>query len=319
MVSAAWGFRIQAEEIDPTLREDAQMRTETRAWISRLGALAIGTATLAVAGCGGSGSPSSSPASPASMPATSTSQTSSAADSLATRFNAGTAALLDTYDAAVRQYNVACCQGTNYDAEASAVRAYQAAGTTFTDGLARLTPPPSAAVALQTYIASVRGDLANSGEVLTAVLAHDPAAIRAAIHAGAASTAGYTATYNALLVALGVHGSDVVGYWDGFVTQHGPGTTTQRYFVEMTVKSSTPGATAGTTNYPDLHCSGQLQLSRAQGILHVYHEQITSGGQQCGSGGTIYATVLGGSMSWRWIATGIVVLGYLDHLQRPGY
>jgi hypothetical protein len=295
------------------------MRNPMGARSRMFGALAIGTAMLALAGCGGGSSTSSPATSPAPTPATDTTGTSTAADSLATRFNAETAALLDTYDIAVTQYNAACCRGTNYDAEASAVRAYQAAGTTFTDGLARLTPPPSAAVALQTYIASVRGDLANSGEVLRAVLARDPAAIRAAIHAGTASTAGHTATFNALLVALGVHDSDVVGYWDGFVTQHGPGTTTQRYFVEMTVTGSTQGATAGTTSYPSLHCSGQLQLSSAQTILHVYQEQITSGRKQCGGGGTIYATVLGGSMSWRWVAAGIVVIGALDHLQRPGY
>jgi hypothetical protein len=54
-------------------------------------------------------------------------------------------------------------------------------------------------------------------------------------------------------------------------------------------------------------------------LLHVYRERITSGPKQCGGGGTIYATVLGGSMSWRWVATGIVVVGELDHLQRPGY
>jgi hypothetical protein len=280
----------------------------------------MGTATLAFAGCGGGSSTSSSPAAAPSPTATSTTGTSTAAAAGVAQFNAKAAPLLDGFFAAAMRYGAACCRGTNYDAEASEIRAFQAANSTFSDGLARLTSPPSVAVPLQNYIASIHADLGNSEKILTAVLARDPTAIRAAVHAWKSSPAAYaSANLVAVLVALGVHNSDVIGYWDGNVTQHGPGTTTQSYFVEMTVTGSTPGAIAGTISYPSLHCGGQLQLSSAQGILHVYRERITSGPKQCGGGGTIYATVLGGSMSWRWVATSIVVVGELDHLQKPGY
>ena len=230
------------------------------------------------------------------------------------QFEAQAAPLLNVFYFALRQYAAACCRSNNYEAEAATVRAYQAAITAFTDGLAGLTPPTSAVAAIQNYIASLRTYLANNGKVLTAILARDPAAIKAAIHSNP-----YQANLVPVLVALGVHDSDGLGYWDGTVTQHGPGTTIQSYFVEMTVKGSAPGATAGTIDYPSLHCSGHLQLSSAQGILQVYREQITSGPSGCGTGGTIYAMVLGGSMSWRWVAPGIVVVGSLDHLQRPGF
>ena len=284
----------------------------------------MGTATLAFAGCGGSSSTSSTNSSPTTAPlttATSTTRTSTAAAAGVAQFNAKAAPLLDGFFAAARQYLGACCRGTNYDAEASEIRAYQAANITFTDGLARLTSPPSVTVPLQNYIASIHAGIANSEKILTAVLARDPTAIRAAVLAWKSSPAANASPANlvAVLVALGVHDSDVIGYWDGNVTQHGPGTTTQNYFVEMTVTGNSPGTIAGTISYPSLHCGGQLQLSSAQGFLHVYRERITSGPKQCGGGGTIYATVLGGSMSWRWVATGIVVVGELDHLQRPGY
>ena len=297
------------------------MRNPKSARISRFGAVAMGTATLAFAGCGGS-STSSTNSSPATAPlttATSTTRTSTAAAPGVAPFNAKAAPLLDAFFAAARQYDSACCRGTNYGAEASEIRAYQAANMAFTDGLARLTSPPSVVLPLQNYIASIHADLANSAKILTAVLARDPTAIRAAVHAWKSSPAAYaSANLVAVLVALGVRNSDVIGYWDGNVTQHGPGVTAQNYFVEMTVTGSRPGAMAGTISYPSLHCGGQLQLSSAQGILHVFRERITSGRKHCGGGGTIYATVLGGSMSWRWVATGIVVVGELDHLQRPG-
>lgn len=295
------------------------MRNPTSARIKRFGALATCTATLAFVGCGG-GSSSSSTSSPAARTVTSTSGTSTVAAPGVAQFNAKAAPLLDAFFAAARRYQAACCRGTNYDAETGEVRAFQAANKAFTDALGRLTPPPSVAVSLQNYIASIRADLGNSEKILTAVLAHDPAAIRAAVHAWKSSPAAFASTnLDAVLVALGVHNGDVVGYWDGNVTQHGPGTTTLSYFTEMTVTGSTLGAIAGTTSYPSLHCGGQLKLISAQGILHVYRERITSGPKRCSDGGTIYATVLGGSMSWRWVAPGIAVVGELDHLQRPGY
>ncbi len=295
------------------------MRNPTSARITRIGALAVGAATLALAGCAGSSSTSTSSANPASTATTSTTGTSPTTPPAVGQFNAQAAPLLDTFFAAARQYAASCCSGTNYDAEASAVRAYQAANMTFTDGLAKLTSPPSLAVPLQNYIASVHADVANSGQILRAVLARDPAAIRAAIRVWKSSPAASAAAkLDAVLLALGVHNSDVVGYWDGNVTQHGPGTTRQSYFVEMTVTGSTPGVIAGTISYPNLPCGGRLRLLSAQGILHIYREEITSGRTQCSAGGTIYTTVLGGAMAWRWVAADIVVTGELDHLQRPG-
>jgi hypothetical protein len=90
------------------------------------------------------------------------------------------------------------------------------------------------------------------------------------------------------------------------------------YDLTMNVTGVAPGAIAGTTSYPSLKCGGQLQLTSASGVLSVYRERITSGPKGCGSGGTIYATVLGGFMSWRWVVPGITVLGVLGHPQKPG-
>ena len=131
-------------------------------------------------------------------------------------------------------------------------------------------------------------------------------------------TAGSAATTKALFDALGVHSSDVLGYWDGHVTQHGPGTTTRGYFTELTVTGSTQGAIAGKIDYPDLHCGGRLRLTNARGIVHVFREQITSGRANCGSGGTIYATVLGGAMSWRWVARASWYWANLTTCRGPG-
>jgi hypothetical protein len=323
LIASAMDSKTSRPESTPT-REGAPIRNPTSARLSRLGALAIGTATLALAGCGGSSSTSSSPTATHPPTATITTETATATSSTGTstaaipgaaQFNMQAAPLLDSFYAADREYTAVCCRGTNYDAEANAVRGFEAASRTFIDGLMRLTPPPSAAAALQKFTASLRADLVTSRKILTAVLAHDRAAIRAVIHSPGAYS---TASLDAVLAALGVQNNDVVGYWDGTVTQHGPGTKTLSYFMEMTVKGTTPGAIVGTIDYPSLHCGGQLQLRSAQGILHVYRELITSGRQQCSTGATIYATALGGALAWRWVATGIVVVGELDHLQRPG-
>ncbi len=162
-----------------------------------------------------------------------------------------------------------------------------------------------AAGAVQNYIAAIHTYIGGTGKLLTAVLSRDRPAIRAAIQADPYPSGNL----DAMLAALGVHNNDVVGYWDGNVTQHGPGKTTLGYFVQMTTTDSTPGASAGTTSYDSLHCAGKLTLTSAQGVVHVYRERITSGLRQCGDGGTIYTTVLGGAMAWRWVATGIEVLG----------
>jgi hypothetical protein len=276
---------------------------------------------LLLAGCGSSSNSASqshaaTPAatSPPSTTATSATTTSTAA----AQFNAELAPLLADYDAAVIQYNAACCAGLTYAAAASAIRTYQAAETSFADRLTGLTPPSGVGVSLQNYLVSIRADVGYGTKLLTAVLAHDPAAINTAINASNAAARGRRATLNDLLVALGDQTSDVVGFWTGRVSQHGPGTTTLNYDVEMNITGSTPGAIAGTIRYPSLNCAGQLQLTRAQGgVLYIYREHITSGGGSCSAGGTIYATVLGGSMSWRWVATGIEVSGELGHPQKP--
>ena len=118
---------------------------------------------------------------------------------------------------------------------------------------------------------------------------------------------------------------DAVGHWTGPVTQYGPGTNTLRYVVKMNVDviGRTPGKIVGTTLYPSLHCGGRLRLTGAEGIRYVYRERITFGPKSCGSGGTIFATVSGNSMSWHWVARGIEVAGTLRLTglppQKPGY
>jgi hypothetical protein len=111
---------------------------------------------------------------------------------------------------------------------------------------------------------------------------------------------------------------DITGLWYGNVTQHGPGTTTQHYFVEMTVTAGTVGSVAGEITYPSLNCGGTLQLLSIHGSSYVYREQINVGRSRCSSGGTIDATVTGASLSWRWTAPGIEVVGVFGHPQTPG-
>lgn len=107
-------------------------------------------------------------------------------------------------------------------------------------------------------------------------------------------------------------GGGVIGQWTGRVTQYGPGHETLRYAVQMKVTGSTVGEVAGTIRYPSLSCGGDLQLSSAQGARFVYRERITYGRKECFDGGTIFATVSGDSMSWRWVARGSEVLGVLS-------
>jgi hypothetical protein len=105
--------------------------------------------------------------------------------------------------------------------------------------------------------------------------------------------------------------SDAVGHWTGEVTQYGPGNNTLRYNVLMNVTSDAPGAVVGTTRYPSLACGGEIQLRGTQDTRYVYRERITFGRKLCFDGGTIFATVSGSSMSWRWVGRGSEVLGVL--------
>jgi len=315
------------------------MRNPTGIRMSRIGVLAMGSVTIALVGCGSNHATTSSvsaskttttatgpaamtpigpvvtrAAGPAPTTPTGTTVTPTTSAPGVAQFDTAAAPLLDVLFAVSRRFDSTCCAGTDYAAEASKIRTYQAVNVTFVNGLARLSRPAVAADAVKNYVAAIHTYIGGTRKLLAAVLSHDRPAIRAAIHADPYPSSNL----DAMLAALGVHNNDVVGYWDGFVTQHGPGKTTLEYFAQMTTIDSTPGASAGTTNYDSLHCAGRLTLTSAQGILHVYRERITSGVKQCGNGGTIYTTVLGGAMAWRWIAPGIEVLGELDHLQRPG-
>jgi hypothetical protein len=95
------------------------------------------------------------------------------------------------------------------------------------------------------------------------------------------------------------------------VTQYGPGDETSEYPVEMTITAADQGADAGTTDYPTIPCSGELQLSRGEGQHFVFRERITSNRKRCSDGGTISVTVSGDSMSWRWVGAEAEVLGTL--------
>ncbi len=314
------------------------MRNPRGTRMSRIGVLAMGSVTIAFVGCGSTQQTTSSvsasattttatgpaamtPIGPVVARAVGTAPTPTGTPVTPTTFAPGvaqfdtaTAPLLDVLFAASRRFDATCCAGTDYAAEASRIRTYQAVNATFVNALARLSPPAVAADAVRSYVAAIHTYIGGIRKLLAAVISHDRPGIRAAIHADPYPSSNL----DAMLVALGVHNNDVVGYWDGFVTQHGPGKTTLEYFAQMTTVDSTPGVSAGTTSYDSLHCAGKLTLTSAQGILHVYRERITSGVKECGNGGTIYATVLGGAMAWRWVVPGIEVLGELDHLQRPG-
>ena len=80
----------------------------------------------------------------------------------------------------------------------------------------------------------------------------------------------------------------------------------------MAVKATTTGTLVGRTVYPSLNCAGQLQLSSAHGTSYVFREQIFLGPKRCATGGTIFATVSGNSLSWRWVANGVQVVGVLQ-------
>ena len=94
------------------------------------------------------------------------------------------------------------------------------------------------------------------------------------------------------------------------MTQRGGGPQ-QTYEVLMAVKGTATGTLIGRTSYPSLNCAGNLQLQSAHVNSYVFREQIYLGAKHCASGGTIFATVSGNSLSWRWIATGVRVVGVL--------
>jgi hypothetical protein len=104
----------------------------------------------------------------------------------------------------------------------------------------------------------------------------------------------------------------IVGRWTGRVTQYGPGQKTESYPTAMTVTADDPGAAAGTIRYPSLGCGGDLQLLGVEASRHVYREHITSGRKRCYDGGTIFASVARGAMSWRWVGRGNEVVGVLN-------
>lgn len=102
--------------------------------------------------------------------------------------------------------------------------------------------------------------------------------------------------------ASGESNSDAtLGQWIGRVTQYGPGNKTYRYNVHMNINQLKPGAVAGTIRYPDIPCTGQLQLSRQSGDRSVFKERITGGTSRCDVAGTIVTTVSGERLSWRWV------------------
>ena len=104
---------------------------------------------------------------------------------------------------------------------------------------------------------------------------------------------------------------DPVGLWSGRVTQHGPGAYKTSYDVLMKVVGRRPGDIVGRIGYAPLNCAGELALISVHGASYVYRERILVGRKQCTSGGTIYTTVSGNSMSWRWVAGGVTVRGVL--------
>jgi hypothetical protein len=107
-------------------------------------------------------------------------------------------------------------------------------------------------------------------------------------------------------------GNTPVGRWSGRVTQHGSGSSTTSYYVLMKVVGSKPGSVVGRIGYAPLNCVGELTLISVHGVRYVYRERIFVGRTRCESGGTIYVTVSGNSMSWRWLAAGVTVVGVLS-------
>ena len=129
------------------------------------------------------------------------------------------------------------------------------------------------------------------------------------IKAGHATTTSSSSTSTSNASAASP--APIIGLWTGRVTQQGSGAAPQTYEVEMAVKPTATGTLIGRTVYPSLNCAGNLQPRSAHGNSYVFHEQITVGRKQCSSGGTIFATVSGNSLSWRWVANGIQVVGVL--------
>jgi len=87
----------------------------------------------------------------------------------------------------------------------------------------------------------------------------------------------------------------LVGEWSGSLDQAGV-----VYSMEMTVDSLTVGAVSGTTNYPDLSCTGELTLTGQEGTAYSFDEVITSGTESCVDGSYAIEQVDAGTVNATW-------------------
>jgi hypothetical protein len=97
-------------------------------------------------------------------------------------------------------------------------------------------------------------------------------------------------------VAGGASAQSLTGTWQGTGHQSPAGDSGPNWSIVMTI-----GDNGGSIQYPSLHCTGTLTQISADATSAEYRETITSGTDECISGGDIAVRYAGGNLAWAWV------------------
>jgi len=94
---------------------------------------------------------------------------------------------------------------------------------------------------------------------------------------------------------------DLIGTWEGIVTQAGGGYPTLIFPISMEIDSLQTGKRAGTIVYLQLNCSGTLTYDRNSSGVYVFYEQIDVNQGNCTEQGRIDIEETNvRAISWEW-------------------
>lgn len=94
---------------------------------------------------------------------------------------------------------------------------------------------------------------------------------------------------------------DLIGKWEGVVTQAGGGYPILVFPISMEIDSLLTGKRAGSIVYLQLNCSGTLTFDRNSSGVYVFYEQIDVNQGNCTEQGRIDITETSiREISWEW-------------------